>query len=278
MPGRLQHKVAVITGSSSGIGRATAIAFATEGAHIVCSDLTESFRPEYRTDASTLNTVQEIEKLGGKAIFVECNTARSWDIEKLIAKTVETYGRLDIMVNNAGMSIEGGTTHGPRPIWEFEEMAFERTFEVNVRGVFLGLKFATAQMIKQEPHANGDRGWIINLASVYGLGGGPGLSAYAASKHAVMGLTKVAAWDCAPHRIHVNAICPGYTQTSFIHGLLGEGSPEVAAQKAAVEAQHPLRGLGTPQDIARAAVFLASEDASWVTGIGLPVDGGYTSM
>ncbi|KAH9871180.1 hypothetical protein J1614_006756 [Plenodomus biglobosus] len=279
MPGRLQNKVAVITGSSSGIGRATALAFASEGAHIVCSDLTESFRPEFRTDESALNTVQEIEKRGGKAIFVKCDITSVSDMQALIAKAVETYGRLDIMVNNAGMSVEGGSTHGPRPVWEFDESAFDRTFEVNVKGVFLGLKYATAQMIKQEPHANGDRGWIINLASVLGLGGGPGLSAYSSSKHAVLGLTKVAAWDCAPHRIHVNALCPGYTQTAFIHALLAADlSPAAAAAKAVVEAQHPFRGLGTPQDVARAALFLASEDAGWVTGVGLPVDGGYSSM
>lgn len=101
------------------------------------------------------------------------------------------------------------------------------------------------------------------------------LAGYVASKHAVMGLTKVAAWDCAPHRIHVNSLCPGYTQTSFIHRLL---TPEAEAYRKQIEGQHPFRGLGTPEDIARAAVFLASEDASWVTGIGLPVDGGYNSM
>ncbi|KAI8941507.1 hypothetical protein NX059_002723 [Plenodomus lindquistii] len=175
MPGRLQNKIAVITGSSSGIGRATALAFASEGASVVCSDLTESFRPEVRTDESALNTVQEIEKKGGKAIFVKCDITSTSDMQALIAKAVETYGRLDIMVNNAGMSVEGGSPHGPRPVWEFDEAAFDKTFAINVKGVFLGLKYATAQMIKQEPHANGDRGWIINLASVFGLGGGPGL-------------------------------------------------------------------------------------------------------
>ncbi|CBX99050.1 hypothetical protein IAQ61_000820, partial [Plenodomus lingam] len=272
MPGRLENKIAVITGSSSGIGRAIALTFASEGARIVCSDLTESFRPEYRTDASPLTTVQEIEKLGGKAIFVKCDTTSASDMQGLIATAVETYGRVDIMVNNAGMSVESGGGHGPRPVWEFEERAFERTFEVNVKGVFLGLKYATAQMIKQDAHASGDRGWIINLASVYGYNASPGLSAYVPSKHAVLGLTKTAALDCAPHLIHVNALCPGYTQTALIHGLL---APEAAAHKAALEAHHPLRGLGEPGDVAAAAVFLASAEARWVTGVGLPVDGGF---
>lgn len=275
MPGRLQGKVAVITGSSSGIGRATALAFAAEGASLVCSDLIETYRSEYRTDTSDATTVQAAQDLGAKVIFVTCNTTSSSDVENLISAAVKEFGRIDIMVNNAGISVEGGSSHGPRPVWEYDEAAFGKVMDVNVKGVFLGTKYASAQMIKQEPHANGDRGWIVNLASVFGLGGGPGISGYVASKHAVMGLTKVAAWDCAPHRIHVNAICPGYTATSFIHGMLG---PEAEQQRTAVEAQHPFRGLGTPQDIARAAVFLASEDASWVTGIGMPVDGGYSSM
>lgn len=175
MPGRLANKTAVITGSSSGIGRATALAFAAEGANLVCSDLREDFRTEFRTDASDLTTVQEAEKLGAKVIFVTCNTTSSSDVENLVAKAVEAFGRIDIMVNNAGISVEGGSPHGSRPVWEFDESAFDKTFEVNVKGVFLGIKFASKQMIAQEPHANGDRGWIINLASVFGLGGGPGI-------------------------------------------------------------------------------------------------------
>lgn len=294
MPGRLANKVAVITGSSSGIGRAIALDFAAEGASLVLSDIREDFRAEYRTDNFDGTTLAEVQKLGAKAIYVKCDTTQSSEVEALIAKAVETYGRLDIMVNNAGIAVEA-SEHGQRPIWDFDEKAFEKTIEVNVKGVFLGIKFASKQMKDQEPHANGDRGWIINLASVYGLGGGPGsckslpprltmlnanlqwvLASYISSKHAVMGLTKSAAWDCAPHRIHVNALCPGYTQTSFISSLLL--TPEAKANRDQIEAMHPFRGLGTPQDISRAAVFLASEEASWITGIGLPVDGGYSSM
>jgi NAD(P)-dependent dehydrogenase (short-subunit alcohol dehydrogenase family) len=173
MPGRLTNKIAVITGSSSGIGRATALAFASEGAHLVCSDIREDFRSEYRTDELSGTTVQEAERLGAKAIYQKCDTTSSSDVENLIKKAVETYGRVDIMVNNAGIAVEAGE-HGNRPVWEFDEGAFDKTMEVNVKGVFLGIKYAAKQMKEQEPHANGDRGWIINLASVYGLGGGPG--------------------------------------------------------------------------------------------------------
>lgn len=174
MAGRLTNKIAVITGSSSGIGRAIALAFAKEGAIPVCSDLHEGFRPELRTDDSDLTTVQEVEKLGKKAMFVKCDTSSATDVESLVKKTVEKYGRIDIMVNNAGIAVETGE-HGPRPIWDYEESAFQKTFDVNIKGVFLGMKYAAQQMKDQEPHANGDRGWIINLASVFGLVGGPAI-------------------------------------------------------------------------------------------------------
>lgn len=174
MPGRLSGKVAVITGSSSGIGRATALAFAAEGASLVCSDLRQEARSEYRTDSSDLTTVEEAEKLGAKVVYQKCDTTQAAEIEALIQKAVQTYGRLDIMVNNAGIALEA-SEYGQRPVWEFDETALEKTLQVNVVGVFLGTKYATRQMKDQEPGPNGDRGWIINLASVFGLGGGPGL-------------------------------------------------------------------------------------------------------
>ncbi|CAN9192296.1 unnamed protein product [Alternaria alternata] len=274
MPGRLQNKIAVITGASSGIGRATALAFASEGASLVCSDLHETARQEYATDTSPLTTVQAVQKLGAKAIFVKCNTTSSTEVEALIQATVKEYGRIDIMVNNAGIAMEAGE-HGSRPIWDYDGNAFDKTVDVNVKGVFWGTKYASKQMVGQEPGAGGDRGWIINLSSVYGMRGSIGISGYVTSKHAVLGLTKAAAQDCAPYRVHVNALCPGFTATAFISGLL---TPEAAEQKKIVEQRHPFGGLGTPQDIAKAAVFLASDDAAWVTGIGLPVDGGFSSM
>jgi NAD(P)-dependent dehydrogenase (short-subunit alcohol dehydrogenase family) len=174
MPDRLTNKVAVITGSSSGIGRAIALAFASEGAHIVCSDIREDFRPEYRTDEHEGTTVHVAEKLGAKAIYQKCDTSSSADVESLIKKAVETFGRVDIMVNNAGVSVES-SEHGVRPVWDFEEEAYQKTLDINVKGVFLGTKYATKQMMDQEPHPSGDRGWVINMASIYGLGGGSGI-------------------------------------------------------------------------------------------------------
>lgn len=276
MLGRLANKTAIITGSSSGIGRAIALLFANHGAKVICSDLREEARiPGLSGDAdsSQPSTVSAISSAGGSAIFVKGDTTSSSDMQALVNAAVEKYGRLDIMVNNAGIAIETSTPHGPRPIWDYEQSAFDKTLAVNVRGVFLGTKFAAAAMKDQSPLPNGDRGWIVNLASVFGLGGGPSTSGYITSKHAVMGLTKAAAWDCAPHRIHVNALCPGYTQTAFTAPIWEDGPTTER-----VRSMHPFRGLGLPEDIAKAAVFLASEDASWVTGVGLPVDGGYSSM
>jgi NAD(P)-dependent dehydrogenase (short-subunit alcohol dehydrogenase family) len=255
MPGRLENKIAVVTGASSGIGRAISLAFASHGATVICSDLREAARipgPSGDADSSQPSTVSAITSSGGTAIFVKCDTTSAAD---------------------AGIAIETGTDHGPRPVWDYDESAFEKTLGVNVKGVFLGIKHASTVMKDQQPHPSGDRGWIINLASVFGLGGGPNSSGYITSKHAVMGLTKASAWDCAPHRIHVNALCPGYTQTAFTAPIW-----ENEEATKAIEGMHPFRGLGTPEDIARAAVFLASEEASWITGVGLPVDGGYSSM
>ena len=172
MPGRLHNKTAIITGSSSGIGRAISLAFASEGASLLCADLHPTPRAEYATDASpTSTTVQEAVALGARALFVKCDTTSSSEMQALVQKAVQEYGRLDIMVNNAGISVETGS-HGTRPVWEYEEEAFERTLGVNVKGVFLGVKYAAGQMVRQEPGPGGDRGWIVNLASVYGLRAG----------------------------------------------------------------------------------------------------------
>jgi NAD(P)-dependent dehydrogenase (short-subunit alcohol dehydrogenase family) len=176
-PLRLANKIAVITGSSSGIGRAIALAFASEGASIVCSDLREEARKEYASDALIHTTVQEARKLGAKAFFVKCDTSSSDGIEALIQKAVVEFGRVDIMVNNAGITLEMGA-HDCRPVWEYEEAVFEKTMNVNIKGVFLGIQYASKQMIAQEPGPSGDRGWIINLSSVFGLNGGPGLGEF----------------------------------------------------------------------------------------------------
>ncbi|KAK3714305.1 hypothetical protein LTR37_007891 [Vermiconidia calcicola] len=247
MPGRLQDKVAIVTGASSGLGRAISLAYAAEGAQVVCADLRETSRYESSSEEQSATTHDLITKeKGGKATFVKCDTTDPEQVENLVKKAVEWGGRVDVMVNNA----------------------------VNSTGVFLGCKYASKQMLNQEPHSSGDRGWIINTASILGLVAAPQSPAYCASKGAVVNLTRSAALACGPHRIHVNCICPGYTVSALTEVLWKE--PGV---KEYIEKLHPFGNrLGEPEDLARACVFLASDDARWVNGAALPVDGGFLAQ
>ncbi|KAF1968531.1 short-chain dehydrogenase/reductase-like protein [Bimuria novae-zelandiae CBS 107.79] len=268
MPGRLHNKVAIVTGSASGIGRAIALLFAFEGAAVVITDIQESSRlaAAEGTDGH-LTTVQEIEKAGGKAVFVKANIAVASDVEALVEEAVTLFGRLDIMVNNAG------TGEDLKKIWEYREEHWDKIININLKGVFLGTKYASRQMVAQKASASGDKGWIVNIASIWGLAGQTNYTGYTAAKHGVIGLTKTAALDCAPHRIHVNALCPGFTNSAMTHHVFSD-----EALKTRLLERHPFRGLGEGKDIARAALFLSSEDASWVTGVSIPIDGGYSSM
>lgn len=188
---------------------------------------------------------------------------------------------LNRMVNNAAVNIEAVN---PRPIWDTEESTWDLTQRINVKGVFLGCKYASRQMLTQEPHRTGDRGWIINIASVLGMVATQDSAAYCAAKGAVINLTKAAAMDCAPDRIHVNAVCPGskrcpkrrasidcHTNASpvTLTAMTERLRNDVNAQEHII-GLHPFRGLGIPDDIAGVVVFLASDDASWVTGVSSP--------
>lgn len=270
MPGRLQDRIALITGSSSGIGRATAFAYAREGAKVVCADITEgTWRSNAPSDESNGPTHSRLQDAGASSIFVHCDVSQPSSIEGAIAAAVQAYGRLDIMVNNAGFALEA---RDPAPIWDLPLDVFHRTAAVNINGVFYGIKYAAKQMVQQDPLPSGDRGWILNASSVFGLVGAPGAAAYCTSKGAVANLTRAAAMDCAPMRIHVNAVNPGYTASHMTDAIFGDQET-----RAMVEPLHPFRGFGTPEDIAKAYVFLASDDAAWMTGVNMPVDGGFTA-
>ncbi|EME47602.1 hypothetical protein DOTSEDRAFT_69521 [Dothistroma septosporum NZE10] len=270
MPGRLQDRVALITGSSSGIGRATAFAYAREGAKVVCSDITEgTWRENAPSDEANGPTHERLRKDGFPAAYVHCNVTDPKSVEAAVAATVNEFGRLDILVNNAGFALE---SRAPNPIWDADIEVYKKTMAANVDGVFYGVKYAAKQMMQQEPLANGDRGWILNAASVYGMVGTPGAPAYCTSKGAVSNLTRAAALDCAEHRIHVNAVNPGYVRTHMTDLMFSDQG--VTSQ---VEQLHPWGRVGNPEDVARAYVFLASDDAQWMTGVNLPVDGGYTA-
>ncbi|RYP43192.1 hypothetical protein DL768_010044 [Monosporascus sp. mg162] len=263
-------KVAIVTGSSSGLGRAIALAYAGEGASVVCADLKPEARAEITAEGA-IHTDEQIRRDGGRVIFVKTNVSIAKDVEDLVLKAVSEFGRVDILVNNAGISIEADRP--PAGVHETPEETWDTTMAVNAKSVFLGSKYVIAQMLRQEMHSSGHRGWIINMSSIFGLVGGRHNASYAASKAAVSNLTKQVAMDYAEHRIHCNAICPGYTQTAIFVNTI-QNLDDVNG----IRARHPFGGVGTPQDIVGAAIFLATDEAGWITGICLPVDGGYTAQ
>ncbi|KAI9810592.1 MAG: hypothetical protein M1827_006154 [Pycnora praestabilis] len=274
MAKRLLDKVAIVTGSSSGLGRAISLAYARQGARVICSDLGPTARAE-KPEETGIPTHELITEQGGKSIFVSCDVGNSGEMKQLVHEAVGWGGRLDVIVNNAGISIE---SKKPAEIQDTADEVYDTTMLINSKSVFLGCKYAAQHMVKQEPHASGDRGWIINLGSIAGLIGLRQAPSYAASKGAVVQLTRQIAVDLAKYRIHCNAICPGFVGTAIFKNTIKnwEGTPDEAADS--ISRSHPFGGLGRPEDIANAAVFLASEDASWVTGVPLPVDGGYVAV
>ncbi|CAG9983088.1 unnamed protein product [Clonostachys byssicola] len=269
MSPRLEDKVSIVTGSSSGLGRAIALRYAEEGARVVCADLKPSARLPDLEDTN-LETHELITQKGGKAIFVRTDVTSATDWKVAIQAAVTEYGRLDILVNNAGVGLEA--LRPPAQIHNTDEDLWDKTMTINSKSVFLGCKYAIGQMLAQAPHSSGDRGWIVNISSIMALIGGPSNPSYCASKGAVSSLTRQVALDYASSRIHVNAICPGYIQTAIFK--------ETTARETTIEdlqRKHPFNGPGKPEDVARFAVVLASEDACWVTGTSMAIDGGYTA-
>lgn len=251
---RLQNKVAVVTGGSSGIGRAAALGFAREGAKVVIAD--------GNIDGSQ-ETVRMIEEAGGVASFIICDVSSSADVEAMVLKTVELYGSLDCAFNNAG--IEGTSAS----IAEYPLDTWNRVIGVNLTGVFLCMKYEIAQMLKQ------GGGAIVNNASILGVVGFANASAYTAAKHGVLGLTKVAAMEYASKGIRVNSVCPAFIVTPMLERAGITSNPEV---KALLESMHPVKRMGRPEEIGDVAVWLCTDDASFVHGHGMLVDGGYVAQ
>lgn len=251
----LAGRVALVTGAASGIGRGIAIECAREGAKVVVADVQEMpKRGKYHERDTTTTTAAEIEALGGEALFVRTDMADTDEVAHLVQAAVEAYGRLDIVVNNAGIYIPGDSQSLAVADWD-------RLVGINLRGVFLATKFAL-------PHLRASpAGRIINISSVHAYGGGGG-PAYASSKAGLINLTRDTAVEAAADGVTVNAVCPGYIETA-IQDYLSEEDIEIARKGT------PLPRFGTPRDIGRACVFLASDDAEWITGAALPVDGGW---
>lgn len=249
MTGRLENKVALVTGAGSGIGRASALAFAAEGARVVVADTAVE---------GAQDTVNAIKSAGGEAIFISADVSKAGEVRAMVAGAVEAYGGLDCAYNNAGVVVT------PKLTPETSEADWDRVISVNLKGVWLCMKYEIPQMLKQ------GNGAIVNASSMVGLIGLAKRSAYAASKHGVIGLTKVAALEYAGAGIRVNAVCPAVVRTPLVESIIA-ADPEAEAQ---LTAMIPMERLGTLEEIAEVVVWLCSDASSFVTGHAMLVDGG----
>jgi 3-oxoacyl-[acyl-carrier protein] reductase len=249
---RFEGQTAIVTGAASGFGRAIAMRLAREGASVLLADVSA---------AGGERVLGEIRDAGGNARFRTTNVARADEVEAMVRACIDTYGRIDVLVNNAGYS------HMSMLMWKLPEEDFDGVFDVNVKGVFLGCKYAIPHMIEQQS------GVIVNTASVGAIAPRPGVTAYNATKGAVLTMTKGLALEVARHKIRVNCVNPVAADTGFMKGALGvdQLSEEQAANLVSTI---PLRRLSTPEDVAAAVCFLASSEAGMITGAALNVDGG----
>ncbi len=250
-------KIVLITGAGNGIGRATSLGFATRGATVVVVD---------HDKAAGEATAGIIRQQGGKAMFTAADVTKSADVQAYVKATVDAYGKIDCFYNNAGIEGSVATTA------EYDEDMFDRVIAVNVKGVFLGMRHVLPVMIKQ------GFGSVVNTASVAGLVASPGMPAYVASKHAVIGLTKTAAGEVGRAGVRVNCVCPGPIETRMIHSLESMLNPDDPnAVGARYQQNIPIGRYGTPEEVANLVIFLSSSLAGNITGAQYVVDGGRTA-
>jgi len=248
-----QNKVAIVTGGTSGIGQAAAIAYSREGAKVVVAG---------RRAAEGEETVRLLQAQGGEGIFVMTDVSKEAQVKELINRTMQKFGRLDFAFNNAGVE------QVPTPFLEQDEETFNRVMDINVKGVWLSMKYEIPAMLKT------GGGSIVNTSSSLGVVGMPGIEIYAASKHAVIGLTKSAALEFGKQGIRVNAVLPAAIETDMLQRFVGN-DPE---KRAYMNDKHPIGRIGKSEEIADAAIWLSSSKASFVTGHSLLVDGGFTAQ
>ncbi|MGG1658354.1 SDR family NAD(P)-dependent oxidoreductase [Brevibacillus sp. NRS-1366] len=248
MVGRLQDRVAVVTGGASGIGKAVALLFASEGAMIAIGDCSDEAK----------DVVCEIERQGGEAIYVNTDVAKEDDVKHLMNEAVTRFGKIDVLIANAGIDQIS-------PAHETSLADWQKMIDINLTGVFLSNKYAIMHMLTRQSGA------IVNISSILGQVGQPDITAYAAAKGGVSNLTRSIAVTYANQGIRVNAVCPGYIETPLLRDL----SDEMVLLRVS---KHPMGRMGRPVEVAHACLFLASEEASFVTGINLFTDGGYTAQ
>ena len=253
MQKRLAGKVALVTGGGGGIGRATALAFAREGARVAVVDI---------DGRAASDVAAAIVTEGGDAIGIETDVSRGDQVSAMVGRVVERYGRLDVAFNNAGIDIEH------EPLAKASEETFDRLMSVNVKGVFLCMKYEILQMLAQ-----GGGGSIVNTSSIGGVSGAPRQPLYGATKHAVLGMTKAAAVEYGRKGVRVNAFCPGVIRTPMME-LAIERDPR---RKDRIDQIHPIGRVGEAEDIAAAVLFLSSDEASFIIGHSMMVDGGYSA-
>jgi NAD(P)-dependent dehydrogenase (short-subunit alcohol dehydrogenase family) len=252
METNFSKKTAIVTGGSFGIGKATAIAFAKAGANVIVADVIEDNE-----------TVDAIQKAGGKAVFVKCDVSKEEDVIAMVKAAIDNFGRLDYAFNNAGIEGTAGSTI------DCTNENWERTLGVNLTGVWYCMKHQIPEMLK-----SGDKTAIVNCASIAGLVGFPGLPAYVASKHAMVGLTKTTALEFAKSGLRVNAVCPGVIRTPMIDRFTGK---KKEAEQQFINAE-PIGRMGEPEEVADAVLFLCSEKSSFITGTAMAVDGGWIAQ
>lgn len=246
-------KVVLITGAGNGIGRAAAIAFGQQGASVVVADMSRSAGEE---------TTALITQAGGIATFILCDVTKDQDVQSMVDGTIETYGKLDIAFNNAGIEIEHSK------LADGDEATYDKVMDVNVKGVWRCMKYQIPALLKQSTSA------IVNTASIAGLGAAPKMSIYSASKHAVIGLTKSAAVEYGRKGLRVNAICPAAIDTEMVRRAI-ENDPQ---KEQFINNLHPVGRIGQPEEVAAAVLYLCSDLAGFTTGVALPIDGGATSV